>query len=66
MEKDEFVRLFSKRLDKLEITFKEKLPNGIDDRTTASIPLGFLNELIIDGRKYNIRISSMDITNSKD
>ncbi|MFN3590505.1 MAG: hypothetical protein ACK4UP_14070 [Spirosomataceae bacterium] len=58
--------MFSKRLDKLEITFKEKLPNGIDDRTTASIPLGFLNELIIDGRKYNIRISSMDITNSKD
>ncbi len=32
MEKEEFVRLFSKRIDKLELTFKEKFPDGIDDR----------------------------------
>lgn len=63
MEKEEFVRLFSKRIDKLESTFKEKLPDGIDDRTTASIPLGFLNRLVIDGRLYKIEISGMNITN---
>lgn len=66
MEKEEFVRLFSKRLDKLESTFKEKLPNGIDDKTTATIPLGFLNKLLIDGRLYNVNISGMNITNSKE
>ena len=43
MEKEEFVRLFSKRIDKLESTFKEKFPDGIDDRSTAAIPLGFMN-----------------------
>jgi len=63
MEKEEFVRLFSKRMDKLESTFKEKLPDGIDDRTTATIPLGFLNRLVIDGRLYKIEISGMEITN---
>jgi hypothetical protein len=66
MEKEEFARLFSKRLDKLESTFKEKCPNGIDDKTTAFIPLGFLNKLLIDGRLYNIKISGMEITNSKE
>ena len=63
MEKEEFVRLFSKRMDKLEETFMEKLPDGIDDRTTATIPLGFLNRLVIDGRLYKIEISAMEITN---
>lgn len=63
MEKEEFVRLFSKRMDKLELTFKEKFPDGFDDRTTATIPLGFMNRLIIDGRLYKIEISRMDITN---
>ncbi|WP_264564414.1 hypothetical protein [Flavobacterium sp. N3904] len=63
MEKEEFVRLFSKRIDKLECTFKEKFPNGIDDISTASIPLGFLNRLVIDGRLYKIEISAMNITN---
>ena len=66
MEKEEFVRLFSKRMDKLEDTFKEKLHDGIDDRTTATIPLGFLNRLIIDGRLYKIKISGMEITNCKE
>lgn len=63
MEKEEFVSLFSKRMDKLEETFKEKLPDGIDHRTTATIPLGFLNRLVIDGRLYKIEISGMNITN---
>jgi hypothetical protein len=63
MEKEEFVRLFSKRIDKLESTFKEKFPDGIDDRSTAFIPLGFLNRLVIDGRLYKIKISGMEITN---
>jgi hypothetical protein len=63
MEKEEFVRLFSKRMDKLESTFKEKFPDGIDDRSTASIPLRFLNRLVIDGRLYKIEISAMNITN---
>ena len=63
MEKEEFVRLFSKRMDKLELSFKEKLPDGIDDRTTATIPLGFMNRLVIDGRQYKIEISGMNITN---
>ena len=63
MEKEKFVRLFSKRIEKLELTFKEKLPDGIDDRTTATIPLGFLNRLVIDGRLYKIEISGMNITN---
>ncbi|TRX36288.1 hypothetical protein [Flavobacterium restrictum] len=63
MEKEEFVRLFSKRMDKLELSFKEKLPDGIDDRTTSTIPLGFLNRLVIDGRLYKIEISGMEITN---
>ena len=63
MEKEEFVRLFSKRIDKLELTFKEKFPDGIDDRSTATIPLGFLNRLVIDGRLYKIEISAMEITN---
>ena len=63
MEKEEFVRLFSKRIDKLESTFKEKFPDGIDDRSTASIPLGFMNRLVIDGRLYKIEITSMNITN---
>jgi hypothetical protein len=66
MEKEEFVSLFSKRIDKLESTFKEKCPDGIDDRTTAMIPLGFLNRLIIDGRLYKIEISGMNITNCKE
>jgi hypothetical protein len=66
MEKEEFVRLFSKRMDKLESTFKEKIPDGIDDRTTATIPLGFLNLLVIDGRLYKIKISGMEITNCKE
>ncbi len=66
MEKKEFARLFSKRLDKLESTFKEKFPGGIDDKTTAFIPLGFLNKLLIDGRLYTIKISGMEITNSKE
>ena len=66
MEKEEFVRLFSKRMDKLELTFKEKLPDGIDDRTTATIPLGFMNRLVIDGRQYKIEISGMNITNCKE
>jgi hypothetical protein len=55
--------LFSKRIDKLESTFKEKFPDGIDDRSTASIPLGFMNRLVIDGRLYKIEITSMNITN---
>ena len=63
MEKEEFVRLFSKRIDKLESTFKEKFPDGIDDRSTASIPLGFMNRLVIDGRLYKIEITRMNITN---
>ena len=63
MEKEEFVRLFSKRIDKLESTFKEKFPDGIDDRSTASIPLGFMNRLVIGGRLYKIEITSMNITN---
>ena len=63
MEKEEFVRLFSKRMDKLELSFKEKLPDGIDDRTTATITLGFLNRLVIDGRLCKIEITSMNITN---
>ena len=63
MEKEEFVRLFSKRIDKIELTFKEKFPDGIDDRSTATIPLGFLNRLVIDGRLYKIEISGMNITN---
>ncbi|WP_269222486.1 hypothetical protein [Flavobacterium sp. IMCC34518] len=63
MEKEEFVRLFSKRIDKLECTFKEKFPDGIDDRSTASIPLGFMNRLVIDGRLYKIEITRMNITN---
>ena len=63
MEKEEFVRLFSKRMDKLEETFKEKLPDGIDDRSTASSPLGFMNRLVIDGRLCKIEITSMNITN---
>jgi hypothetical protein len=63
MEKEEFVRLFSKRIDKLESTFKEKFLDGIDDRSTAFIPLGFLNRLVIDGRLYKIEISGMNITN---
>jgi hypothetical protein len=63
MEKEEFVRLFSKRMDKLELTFKEKFPDGIDDRTIATIPLGFMNRLVIDGRLYKIEISGMNITN---
>ena len=63
MEKEEFVRLFSKRMDKLESTFKEKFPDGIDDRTTGFISLGFLNRLVIDGRLYKIKISGMEITN---
>jgi hypothetical protein len=63
MEKEEFVRLFSKRVDKLELTFKEKFPDGIDDRSTAFIPLRFLNRLVIDGRLYKIEISGMNITN---
>jgi hypothetical protein len=66
MEKEEFVRLFSKRLDKLESTFKEKFPDGIDDKTTATVPLGFLNQLIIDGKRYNVNISGMEITNCKE
>ena len=66
MEKEEFVRLFAKRLDKLESTFKEKFPDGIDDRTTATIPLGFMNRLVIDGRQYKIEISGMNITNCKE
>jgi hypothetical protein len=66
MEKEEFVRLFSKRIDKLERTFKEKFPDGIDDRTTATIPLGFMNRLVIDGRLYKIEISGMNITNSNE
>ena len=66
MEKEEFVRLFSKRMDKLELSFKEKLPDGIDDRTTATIPLGFMNRLVIDGRLYKIEISGMNITNCKE
>lgn len=66
MEKEEFVRLFSKRLDKLESTFMEKFPDGIDDRETAFIPLGFLNRLVIDGRLYKIEISGMNITNCKE
>ncbi len=63
MEKEEFVRLFSKRIDKLESTFKEKFPDGIDDISTASIPLGFMNRLVIDGRLYKIEITSMNIKN---
>lgn len=63
MKKEEFVRLFSKRIDKLEGTFKEKFPDGIDDRSTASIPLGFMNRLVIDGRLYKIEITRMNITN---
>lgn len=63
MKKEEFVRLFSKRIDKLESTFKEKFPDGIDDISIASIPLGFLNRLVIDGRLYKIEISAMNITN---
>ena len=63
MEKEEFVRLFSKRIDKLESTFKEKFPDGIDDRSTATIPLGFMNRLVIDGGLYKIEITSMNITN---
>ncbi|WP_218043763.1 hypothetical protein [Flavobacterium franklandianum] len=63
MEKEEFVRLFSKRMDKLESTFKEKFPDGIDDRSTATIPMGFLNRLVINGRLYKIEISGMNITN---
>jgi hypothetical protein len=63
MEKEEFVRLFSKRIDKLESTFKEKFPDGIDDISTASIPLGFMNRLVIDGRLYKIEITRMNITN---
>ena len=63
MEKEEFVRLFAKRLDKLESTFKEKFPDGIDDRSIGMIPLGFMNRLIIDGRLYKIEISAMNITN---
>ena len=43
--------------------FKEKFPDGIDDRSTATIPLGFLNRLVIDGRLYKIEISGMNITN---
>lgn len=66
MEKEEFVKLFSKRIDKLESTFKEKLPNGLEDKVTATIPLGFLNQLLIDGRLYNIKISGMKITNNKE
>ncbi len=66
MEKEEFVHLFSKRIDKLERTFKEKFPDGIDDRTTATIPLGFMNRLVIDGRQYKIEISGMNITNCKE
>jgi hypothetical protein len=66
MEKEEFVHLFSKRIDKLESTFKEKFPDGIDDRTTGFIPLGFLNRLVIDGRLYKIKISGMEITNSNE
>jgi hypothetical protein len=66
MEKEEFVRLFSKRIDKLERTFKEKFPDGIDDRATGTIPLGFLNRLVIDGRLYKIKISAMEITNSNE
>jgi hypothetical protein len=66
MEKEEFVKLFSKRIDKLESTFKEKLPIGLEDKVTATIPLGFLNKLLIDGRLYDIKISGMEITNNKE
>lgn len=59
MEKEEFVHLFSKRIDKLERTFKEKFPDGIDDRTTATIPLGFMNRLVIDGRQYMDILSNL-------
>ena len=46
-----------------EVLFKEKFPDGIDDRSTGFIPLGFLNRLVIDGRLYKIKISGMEITN---
>lgn len=62
MEKEEFVKLFSKRLDKLEVSLKEICPNGIKERETATIPLGFLKKIKLNGIVYNVKIARMDLT----
>jgi hypothetical protein len=46
--------------------FWKKIPDGMDDRTTATIPLGFMNRLVIDGRLHKINFRIKDITNSNE
>jgi hypothetical protein len=46
--------------------FWKKIPDGMDDRTTATIPLGFMNRLVIDGRLHKINFRMKDITNSNE